>query len=212
MVSSSSKSASALLQIDERKGLEIEPVGDFEPEGAFVEVDRPGLVEHPDHGMDRLGQAILRRRRFLPIIDRGWRRLVAAGYHGAKCRCRRDTHESSIAAEEFWVEDAGLTLAEKSPPRCPRSTRKREEQSMCRVFAGQDPEGYRQINRSIRIAGHSTSIQLEVDVLGTARRDRRDPGPDDAEIHLQALRRGAGDQRRDPQLRVHAAGRPARFT
>jgi predicted DNA-binding ribbon-helix-helix protein len=32
---------------------------------------------------------------------------------------------------------------------------------MCRVFAGQDPHGYRQINRSIRIAGHSTSIQLE---------------------------------------------------
>lgn len=32
---------------------------------------------------------------------------------------------------------------------------------MCRVFAGQDPEGYRQVNRSIRIAGHSTSIQLE---------------------------------------------------
>ncbi|MEO5755892.1 MAG: ribbon-helix-helix domain-containing protein [Mesorhizobium sp.] len=32
---------------------------------------------------------------------------------------------------------------------------------MCRVFAGQDPEGYRQINRSIRIDGHSTSIQLE---------------------------------------------------
>jgi len=32
---------------------------------------------------------------------------------------------------------------------------------MCRVFAGQNPEGYRQINRSIRIAGHSTSIQLE---------------------------------------------------
>lgn len=32
---------------------------------------------------------------------------------------------------------------------------------MCRVFAGQDPEGYRQINRSIRIGGYSTSIQLE---------------------------------------------------
>jgi len=32
---------------------------------------------------------------------------------------------------------------------------------MCRVFAGQDPQGYRQINRSIRIGGHSTSIQLE---------------------------------------------------
>lgn len=32
---------------------------------------------------------------------------------------------------------------------------------MCKVFAGQDPERYRQINRSVRIAGHSTSIQLE---------------------------------------------------
>jgi predicted DNA-binding ribbon-helix-helix protein len=32
---------------------------------------------------------------------------------------------------------------------------------MCKVFASQDPEGYRQINRSIRLAGHSTSIQLE---------------------------------------------------
>ncbi|MEI2386724.1 ribbon-helix-helix domain-containing protein [Breoghania sp. JC706] len=32
---------------------------------------------------------------------------------------------------------------------------------MCRVFAGQDPAGYKQINRSVRIAGHSTSIQLE---------------------------------------------------
>ncbi len=32
---------------------------------------------------------------------------------------------------------------------------------MCKVFAGQDPERYRQVNRSIRIGGHSTSIQLE---------------------------------------------------
>ncbi|TPK72112.1 ribbon-helix-helix domain-containing protein [Mesorhizobium sp. B2-3-3] len=32
---------------------------------------------------------------------------------------------------------------------------------MCKVFAGQDPEGYRLINRSVRIGGHSTSIQLE---------------------------------------------------
>jgi predicted DNA-binding ribbon-helix-helix protein len=32
---------------------------------------------------------------------------------------------------------------------------------MCKVFAEQDPQGYRQINRSVRIAGHSTSIQLE---------------------------------------------------
>jgi predicted DNA-binding ribbon-helix-helix protein len=39
--------------------------------------------------------------------------------------------------------------------------RQEGEVTMCRVFAGQDPEGYRQINRSIRIDGHSTSIQLE---------------------------------------------------
>lgn len=32
---------------------------------------------------------------------------------------------------------------------------------MCNIFAGQDPDGYRPINRSLRIAGHSTSIQLE---------------------------------------------------
>lgn len=32
---------------------------------------------------------------------------------------------------------------------------------MCNVFAGQDPEEYRTINRSVRIGGHSTSIQLE---------------------------------------------------
>jgi predicted DNA-binding ribbon-helix-helix protein len=32
---------------------------------------------------------------------------------------------------------------------------------MCEVFAGQDPQRYRPVNRSVRIAGHSTSIQLE---------------------------------------------------
>ncbi|SCB40213.1 ribbon-helix-helix domain-containing protein [Rhizobium hainanense] len=32
---------------------------------------------------------------------------------------------------------------------------------MCEIYAGQDPESYRPINRSIRIGGHSTSIQLE---------------------------------------------------
>lgn len=32
---------------------------------------------------------------------------------------------------------------------------------MCGVFAGQDPQRYRAVNRSVRIGGHSTSIQLE---------------------------------------------------
>jgi len=37
----------------------------------------------------------------------------------------------------------------------------REEHAMCEVFAGQDPGRYRAVNRSVRIGGHSTSIQLE---------------------------------------------------
>lgn len=32
---------------------------------------------------------------------------------------------------------------------------------MCNVFSGQDPERYKSVNRSVRIGGHSTSIQLE---------------------------------------------------
>jgi Uncharacterized protein related to arylsulfate sulfotransferase involved in siderophore biosynthesis len=32
---------------------------------------------------------------------------------------------------------------------------------MCEIYAGQDPGRYRPINRSVRIGGHSTSIQLE---------------------------------------------------
>ncbi|MAY62980.1 MAG: DNA-binding protein [Rhizobiales bacterium] len=32
---------------------------------------------------------------------------------------------------------------------------------MCNVFAAQDPSRYQNVNRSLRIDGHSTSIQLE---------------------------------------------------
>lgn len=32
---------------------------------------------------------------------------------------------------------------------------------MCQVFAGQDPEGYQPVTRSVRLGGHSTSIRLE---------------------------------------------------
>ena len=32
---------------------------------------------------------------------------------------------------------------------------------MCEIYAGQNPDRYRPINRSVRIGGHSTSIQLE---------------------------------------------------
>ena len=32
---------------------------------------------------------------------------------------------------------------------------------MCRIFAGQDPTNYEYITRSVRLAGHATSIRLE---------------------------------------------------
>lgn len=32
---------------------------------------------------------------------------------------------------------------------------------MCRIFAGQDPASYESHTRSIRLAGHATSIRLE---------------------------------------------------
>ncbi len=32
---------------------------------------------------------------------------------------------------------------------------------MCQIFAGQDPGNYRYITRSLRLAGHATSIRLE---------------------------------------------------
>jgi predicted DNA-binding ribbon-helix-helix protein len=80
--------------------------------------------------------------------------------------------ESAIAVFEFSTHNAGR--GRKGIPAPPGGTdlncridgrltgqETKGGLSMCRVFAEQDPEGYRQINRSIRIGGHSTSIQLE---------------------------------------------------
>jgi predicted DNA-binding ribbon-helix-helix protein len=60
----------------------------------------------------------------------------------------------------------GTAQRRESLPIAPKINKNGQNQQerevpMCRVFAEQDPEGYRQINRSIRIDGHSTSIQLE---------------------------------------------------
>lgn len=32
---------------------------------------------------------------------------------------------------------------------------------MCQIFAGQDPNNYESVTRSVRLAGHATSIRLE---------------------------------------------------
>jgi predicted DNA-binding ribbon-helix-helix protein len=78
---------------------------------------------------------------------------------------RADRDESPIALWVLLPEDVvGDRMCDAEST---RGLPTQDQQSMmggfrmCRVFAGQDPEGYRQINRSIRIDGHSTSIQLE---------------------------------------------------
>jgi predicted DNA-binding ribbon-helix-helix protein len=76
-------------------------------------------------------------------------------------RTGRSKYESPVAqcvsGGAKWRSEGGRTAICTRP----QANENREERCMCKVFAGQDPEGYRQVNRSIRLAGHSTSIQLE---------------------------------------------------
>src|SRR5262249_54913123 len=44
-----------MAQIDEGEAVEFEALGQFEPEGAGIEIARARLVEHANHGMNRLG-------------------------------------------------------------------------------------------------------------------------------------------------------------
>lgn len=46
---------------------------------------------------------------------------------------------------------------------------------MCYVFAGQDPDGFEAVSRSVRIGGHCTSIRIEAafwDVLDEIAREQ----------------------------------------
>jgi hypothetical protein len=47
--------------VDQRETVEVEPVGDLQPERLVVKVDGTGLFENPDHGMNRLRQMLLPR-------------------------------------------------------------------------------------------------------------------------------------------------------
>ena len=58
---------------------------------------------------------------------------------------------------------------------------------MCKVYAGQNPGGYKSINRSIRIGGHSTSIQLEAVFWELLDEIAQSQHLIHAEIHLNAL-------------------------
>lgn len=97
--------------------------------------------------------------------------VVAADYHvcGLKMgslAARKD--ESLIAVGGYRIENDKRRQCQKKAPAnsIGAQDKQQREVPMCRVFAGQDPEGYRQINRSIRIDGHSTSIQLEATFWG----------------------------------------------
>ena len=97
--------------------------------------------------------------------------VVAADYHACGLKmgslaARKD--ESLIAVGGYRIEDDQRRQCSKKAPAhsIGAQDKQKREVPMCRVFAGQDPEGYRQINRSIRIDGHSTSIQLEATFWG----------------------------------------------
>jgi predicted DNA-binding ribbon-helix-helix protein len=76
---------------------------------------------------------------------------VAIGYHALIILVPRSAGTTKVALELRPVLDKTIFSCSDS----------RREVHMCKVYAGQNPERYRNVNRSIRIAGHSTSIQLE---------------------------------------------------
>lgn len=47
---------------------------------------------------------------------------------------------------------------------------------MCRIFAGQNPDGFRCVTRSVRLSGHATSIRLEAAFWDMLDRIARDQG------------------------------------
>jgi predicted DNA-binding ribbon-helix-helix protein len=91
--------------------------------------------------VDGLGQAALPDR----VVGRAEYRAVG-GEGGGSPLLRCDL--PPIASRDGFPDDD-------------QKTHNQGETAMCQVFAGQDPAGYASINRSVRIAGHSTSIQLE---------------------------------------------------
>src|SRR5258705_3385703 len=47
-----------MTQIDQREILKLEMIGNFEAEGARVEIERFPLVEHADHRVNRFGHSV----------------------------------------------------------------------------------------------------------------------------------------------------------
>jgi len=44
-----------IVQVDQGEAVEIQPVGQRQPEGQAAEIDRARLVEHADHAVDGPG-------------------------------------------------------------------------------------------------------------------------------------------------------------
>ena len=77
---------------------------------------------------------------------------------------------------------------------------------MCRMLTTNDQERFTKINRSVRIAGHSTSIRLESafwDILGDiARREGMSTSKMISALYLEALERHGGPTNLASMLRT----------
>ena len=86
-----------------------------------------------------------------PRVQRLAGQRVAIGYHALIIVVFPNTAVTKVELEL-------CAFLDNTPDRCSFSG---WEVHMCKVYAGQNPERYKNVNRSIRIGGHSTSIQLE---------------------------------------------------
>ena len=95
--------AFGIAHVDERESLEIEPLGDLQPEGLTIEIDGTGLVENPDHGMNCLCQSPSPFQSMVRIMRQppgGWWQPVTTP---SKARL---WHESAIVRRCFWHNNA----------------------------------------------------------------------------------------------------------
>src|SRR6056297_2034109 len=102
--------AFAVAEVNQCKITEIKPVGDFQPEGAAVEINRPRLVENADHAVDGFGHEILR------IVN--WSGKFAKVGVGAGSK--RLLHRKNGYSAAIWARGAG-----RSRSRCTRQVQRK---------------------------------------------------------------------------------------
>src|SRR6056297_1943058 len=99
-----------IAEVNQREVAEIEPVGDFEPKGAAVKINRSRLVENADHAVDGFGHEILR------IVNWSGKFAKAGDGAGSKRLLHRENgHSAAIRAPG----------AGRSRSRCTRQVQRR---------------------------------------------------------------------------------------